>query len=257
MLNKYVEKLNKIIENSLEDYSAAGNKIRKLLEELVEDLINQNKIIIKGKDELYDKINELRKNKKISKKEKNYMHNIRVLTNLDSHHNEDEEDEEDDLNASDIKILYKSFNALLESIFEVKIPKVSFNKDEIEADKKLVKEVKQNISKSIKYFIGYDFLEDFDARKYYEPFKTASEKFQEADFIFFNKNLESGKQELIEELEKFIWCVGMNTASSGYQGFKTVDNDFEAAECIKESMDSLCASYDKFIKNSKIILKDI
>jgi len=45
MLNKYVEKLNKIIENSLEDYSAAGNKIRKLLEELVEDLINQNKII--------------------------------------------------------------------------------------------------------------------------------------------------------------------------------------------------------------------
>ena len=254
MLNKYVEKLNKIIKNSLVDCSAAGNKIRKLLEELVEDLINQNKIIIKGKDELYDKINELRKKKKISKKEKDYMHNIRVLTNLDSHHNEDEED---DLNTSDIKILYKLFNALLESIFKVKISKVSFNKDEIEADKKLVKEVKQNISKSIKYFRGYDFLEDFDARKYYEPFKTASEKFQEADFIFFNKNLESGKQELIDKLENFIGCVGFKTASSGYRGFKTVDNDLEAVECLEESMDSLCESYDKFIKNSKIILKDI
>lgn len=254
MLNKYVEKLNKIIQNSLEDYSAAGNKIRKLLEELVEDLINQNKIIIKGKDELYDKINELRKKKIISKKEKDYMHNIRVLTNLDSHHNEDEED---DLNASDIKILYKLFNALLESIFKVKISKVSFNKDEIEADKKLVKEVKRNISESIKYFRGYDFFEDFDARKYYEPFDTASEKFQEADFIFFNKNLESGKQELIDKLENFIGCVGFKTASSGDRGFKTVDNDLEAVECLEESMDSLCESYDKFIKNSKIILKDI
>lgn len=254
MLNKYVEKLNKIIKNSLEDYSTAGNKIRKLLEELVEDLIKQNKIIIKDKDKLYDKINELRKNKKISKKEKNYMDNIRALTNLDSHHNEDEED---DLNATDIKILYKSFNALLESIFEVKIPKVSFDKDEIEVDKKLVKEVKENISKSIKYFRGYDFFEDFNARKYYEPFKTASEKFQEADFIFFNKNLESGKQELIDKLENFIECVGFKTASSGKLGFKTVDNDLEAVECLEESMNSLCESYDKFIKNSKIILKDI